>query len=141
MGGWGAQQPRGGQGLLIHDVSRSHTTTHHSRYDSSGRVISWSQRPLPDNTPHSQGADIYARGGIRTHSFSRRAATDLRLQKARPLGPAWSTFRISILITNTKQMCEDNPCGVLIYFWKMQDKSPHLLNNDPSNPSITIQIP
>jgi len=29
-----------GQDLLIHDVSRSHTTTHHSRYYSSGRVIS-----------------------------------------------------------------------------------------------------
>ena len=27
-------------GLLIHEVSRSHTTTHHSQYDSSGRVIS-----------------------------------------------------------------------------------------------------
>jgi hypothetical protein len=34
--------------------SRSHTTTQHSRYDSSGRVISASQRPLPDNTQHSQ---------------------------------------------------------------------------------------
>ena len=31
-------------------VSRSHTTTHHSRKDSSGRVIRSSQRPLPDNT-------------------------------------------------------------------------------------------
>ena len=30
-------------------VSRSHTT-HHSRLDSSGRVMSSSQRPLPDNT-------------------------------------------------------------------------------------------
>ena len=39
-----------GQGLLIHEVSRSHTTTHHSRQDSYGRVISSSQRPLPDNT-------------------------------------------------------------------------------------------
>ena len=29
---------------------RSHTTTHHSRQDSSGRMISSSQRPLPDNT-------------------------------------------------------------------------------------------
>jgi hypothetical protein len=27
-----------------------HTTTRHSQYDSSGRVIIWSQRPLPDNT-------------------------------------------------------------------------------------------
>ena len=30
--------------------SRSHTTTQHSRWDSSGRVISSSQRTLPDNT-------------------------------------------------------------------------------------------
>jgi len=44
-----ARQPPVGQGLLIHEASRSHTTTHHSRLDSSGRVISTSQRPLPDN--------------------------------------------------------------------------------------------
>ena len=44
------QQPPVGHGLLIHEVSRSHTTTHHSRQDSSGRVISSSQRPLPYNT-------------------------------------------------------------------------------------------
>ena len=48
-----AQQPPVGQGFLIHDVSRSHTTTRHSRQDSSGRVISSSQRPLPDKTQHS----------------------------------------------------------------------------------------
>ena len=42
--------PPVGQGLLIHEVSRSHTTTHHSWLDSSGRVISSSQRTLPDNT-------------------------------------------------------------------------------------------
>ena len=70
-----------GLGLLIHEVafSRSHTT-HHSRYDSSGRVISSSQRPLPDNTQHSQQTDIHASGGIRTHDLSRRAAVDLRLR-------------------------------------------------------------
>jgi hypothetical protein len=33
-------KPSAGHGLLIHVVSRSHTTTHHSRKDSSGRVIS-----------------------------------------------------------------------------------------------------
>ena len=55
----------------ILDVSRSHTTTHHSRYDSSGRVISSSQRPLPDNTRHSQQTNIHAPGGIRTHDLSR----------------------------------------------------------------------
>jgi hypothetical protein len=31
-----------------------HTQTHHTRLDSSERVISTSQRPLPDNTQHSR---------------------------------------------------------------------------------------
>ena len=51
---FGRDSPTVGQGLLLHEVSWSHTTTHHSRYDSSGRMISPSQRPLPDNTQHSQ---------------------------------------------------------------------------------------
>ena len=58
-------------GAPILDVSRSHTTTHHSRYDSSGRVISSLQRPLPDNTRHSRQTNIHAPGGIRTHDLSR----------------------------------------------------------------------
>ena len=66
--------------LLMEDVSISHIATHHSRYDSSGRVISPSQIPLPDNTQHSQQTDIHAPGGIRTHDLSRQAAADLRLR-------------------------------------------------------------
>ena len=62
-------------GTPILDVSLSHTTTQHSRQDSSGRVISSSQRPLPDNTRHSQQTNIHAPGGICTHDLSRRAAT------------------------------------------------------------------
>ena len=58
-------------GAPILDVSRSHTTTQHSRWDSSGRVISSSQRPLPDNTRHSQQTNIHAPGGIRTQDLSR----------------------------------------------------------------------
>ena len=73
-----ALQPPVGHGLLIHEVSRSHTTTHHSRQDSPGRVISSSQRPPPDNTQHSQRTNIQATSGIRTHDLSRRAAADLR---------------------------------------------------------------
>jgi len=76
-----------GHGLLIHEVYRSHTTTHHSRYGSSRRVISSSQRPLPDNTQHSQQTNVHATGGIRTHDLSRRAATDLNL-RPRLLGSA-----------------------------------------------------
>ena len=72
-----ALRPNAGHGLLILEVSRSHTTRH-SRQDSSGQVISSSQRPLPDNTQHSQQTNIHAPGWIRTHNLSRRAATDLR---------------------------------------------------------------
>ena len=79
-----ALQPTAGHGLLILDevyTRRSHTTKHHSRYNSSGRVISPSQRPLPDNTQHSQQTNIHAPGGIRTHNLSRLAAADLRLRR------------------------------------------------------------
>jgi len=43
-------------------------------------VINPSQRPLPDNTQHSQQTDVHAPGGIRTHNLSRRAALDLHLR-------------------------------------------------------------
>ena len=74
------RQPPMGKGLLIQEVSRSHTTTRHSRQDSSGRVIGSSQGPLPDNTRHSQQTDIHAPAGIRTHNLSWRAAVDLCLR-------------------------------------------------------------
>jgi hypothetical protein len=51
---------------------------HHTRQDFSGRVISPSQRPLPDNTQYSQETDIHALYGIRTCNSSKRAAADLR---------------------------------------------------------------
>ena len=38
-------------------------------------MISSSQRPLPDNTRHSQQTNIHAPGGIRTHDLSRQAAS------------------------------------------------------------------
>ena len=43
-------------------------------------MISPSQRPLLENTQHSQQTNIHAPGGIRTHDRSRRAAVDLRLR-------------------------------------------------------------
>jgi hypothetical protein len=76
-----AQQPQMGQGLLIHDVSRSHTTTHHSQYDSSGRVISSSRSAESftwQNTTLT--TDIHAPGGIRIHHLSRWAAANLHLR-------------------------------------------------------------
>ena len=96
-GGLGAQQPPVVQGLHILEVSRTHTTQH-SRSDSSGRVISSSQRPLPDNTQHSQHIDIHAPGEIRTHNLSRRAAADLRLRTR----GHWDPLSSSLLSKNTK---------------------------------------
>ena len=52
-------------------------------------MISSSQRPVPDNTQHSQETHIYAPSGIRNHKLRRRAAADLRL---RPHGQwGWHT--------------------------------------------------
>jgi len=40
------------------------------------RVISSSQRPLPDSTQHPQQTDFHAPGGFLTHNLSRRTAVD-----------------------------------------------------------------
>ena len=77
------QQPPVGQGLLIIKDSRSHTTTHHSRQDSSGRVISSSQRPLPDNTQHSRQTRWDSNPQSQPASGHRPTP-----QTARSLGPA-----------------------------------------------------
>jgi len=45
-------------------------------------VISSSQRPVPDNTQHSQETNIHAPGGIRTHNRSKRAAKTYALDRA-----------------------------------------------------------
>ena len=57
-----AQYPPEGQGLHIHEDSRSHSDTPHSH---SGRVITSSQGPLPDNIQHSQQIDIHAPVGFK----------------------------------------------------------------------------
>ena len=49
-----ALRPNTSHCLFILEISRSHTTTYHSPLDSTGCVISSSQRPLPDHTQHSQ---------------------------------------------------------------------------------------
>jgi Fe2+ transport system protein B len=51
-----------------------HIPTHYSRKDSSGQVISSSQRPLQQHTT------LRAPSGIRTQNPSKRAATDLSLR-------------------------------------------------------------
>ena len=63
-------QPNAGLSLLILVVSRSQTTTHHSRWDSSRRVLSLSQRLLHENSQHSQVTDTHDPDEIRTRNLS-----------------------------------------------------------------------
>ena len=75
-----ALRPNAGHGLVMLEASKSHTRTHHSRQESSRRVISPSQRPLPDNTQHPQQTDIHTPGRTRNHNLSWHEAADLRLR-------------------------------------------------------------
>jgi len=74
-----ARQPSVRQGLLIIEVSTSHTTT-----SSQSIRLLWTSDQLvaetSDNTQHSLHTDIHAPIRIRTHNLSRRAAADLRLR-------------------------------------------------------------
>ena len=67
-----AQQPPQWPKASSLSMIRDHTQTQHTRYDSSGRMIMSSQRPLPDNTKLSQKTNTHAIGGVRTHNPSKR---------------------------------------------------------------------
>ena len=75
-----ARKPLVGQGPLIVEASNDHIQTHNTRQDSSGRVISVTQKLLPGNTLYSEETDVRASGGIRTQNPSKRAAADPRLK-------------------------------------------------------------
>ena len=52
--------------------------THNTLKDSSGRVISPSQIPLPTKHTNTQERNIHALSGIQTHNHKKRASPDLR---------------------------------------------------------------
>ena len=66
-------------------------------------MISSSQRPLPDNTRHSQQTNIHAPGGIRTQDLSRWAACGRspRIRTGgRMLGDTVMDIRVSYIVRN-----------------------------------------
>ena len=70
-----AQQPLVGQNRLIIEALQSHSVIPHSV------GLLWTYvRPDAHNTQHSQEKEIYAPGGIRTHSPSKRAVADPHLR-------------------------------------------------------------
>jgi hypothetical protein len=74
-----ALRPNAGHGLLILEVSRSHTT-----HQSAGLLWRSDQLVVVQTSTwqhqHSKRTDIQAPSGIRTHSPKKRAAADLRLK-------------------------------------------------------------
>ena len=72
------ESPLVGKGPLTVEASRSQT--YHIWRDFFTLMIGPSQRPLPDNTQHSQQTDIHAPGGIQIHNRGKWAAADLRLR-------------------------------------------------------------
>jgi hypothetical protein len=75
-----ALRPKAGYGSLIHEVSRSQTTTHDSRLDSLRRAICSKQRPLPDNILNSQQTYPCPRRDWNPHYQQAREAADQRLR-------------------------------------------------------------
>ena len=73
-------RPNERHGLIILEVSSSHTKEHHSRQDSSFRVTSSWQASPHEKTRHSQQTDIHGPGGIRTRNLSKQPAADLRFR-------------------------------------------------------------
>ena len=88
-------RPNACQGFHILELSRSHKTTRHSTYDSPGRVISSSQRPLSYNIQHSQETGIHVPGGIRTCNPSRWEGVDpcLRPRSHWDISPSHTPWR------------------------------------------------
>jgi hypothetical protein len=68
-----------GMWLINVEVSWFHSDTH-TWYDSSGWVIGLMQRPLLENTQHSQETGIHAPVGIWTHNPSKRVAAHPQLR-------------------------------------------------------------
>jgi len=114
-----ALRPNAGHGLLILEVSRSHLTTPHSRQDSSGRVISPSQRPLSDNTQHLQQTNIHPPrwdSNPRSQQVSGRRPMPWT---ARPLGPAQIRHYRNISTRNWSRIPWDPPSAL----WESQLQS------------------
>ena len=88
--------PLVGQGILIHEVSRSHSHTPHSV------GLLWrSDQPVAETSTwqHSQQKNIQHTGGIRTHNLSKWEAAELRL---RPQGH-WN-WRLQLTYDEKKKL-------------------------------------
>ena len=125
-----AQQTPVGHGLLFHEVSRSHTTTQHSQQDSSGRVISSSQRPLPDNIQHST-IDKHLCPRWDSNPQPQQASGHRPTpQTARPLGPA-PEFKLHLARSNICTCCVSLLCLLIVIWLRVLKNGGHLYTECP----------
>jgi hypothetical protein len=81
-----------------------HTQTHHIRWDSSGRVISSSQTPLPNNTQQSREAEMHDPGGIQNHNPKKQAAVTHALDRAATGTGSHLTIYLNQKLQNREQI-------------------------------------
>jgi hypothetical protein len=108
-----ARQPPVGLGLLNVKASRSYSDTPHPVGLLWTRMISPSQRPLPDNTQHSKQTYIYGAGGIRNRNPSKRAAADPRL---RPRGHWGRRHAVLLCLNNNVFRLRAGHRGIVVRF-------------------------
>jgi hypothetical protein len=100
--------PNAVYGLLILQFFRSHTTTPHSRQDSSGRVIISSPGPLLDNTQYSQQTQVRPPTGfdLKSQQWNDRRSTLLTsrsyVSTEHSLKLYLTTISILIIVNTTK---------------------------------------
>ena len=90
-------------------------------------MISPSQRPLPDNTQHSQQTNFHAPSGIRTQDLNRREALDLPLDRA-----VTGTGSVIITSRNFEDICSVSN-SVLSHMIKWITANNLVLNIDRKN--------
>ena len=77
-------------------------------------MISLSQRPLPDNTQHSQQRNIHAPCGIRTHNLSGWATEYLRLRTGGHWDRHYSTIPFPIIALSKACVCSSSFAGIVV---------------------------
>ena len=135
-----AQQPylAKASSLLSHD----HTLTHHTRQDSSGRVISPSQKPLPDKTQQSRQTSMPPAGFESTISASERLKTYALYRKTTGIGQLYSQCVLMLRVTTFNQLQTVNIAFVTVYCagWHCAHRvSHHSVSGRPHRQPNTIR--
>jgi len=90
---------------------------------SRAPLVEWwafCRKPLPDNTQHSQEADIHAPGGIETRNLSKRAANGPTHYTMWPLGLAFLAFTRPKVQFGTPSVIQFYSSTVKLNVWKLR---------------------